>query len=351
MHLGPLVGSRDNNFNLLRLLASLVVVVSHSFHVVLGSEPWHLMLGSTPGRMAVDVFFVISGFLVTRSLEYRRDVLEFACARAMRILPGLAVNLVFVALVVGAVFATIPPSDYYADSGLLTYIFRNLQILVLPIPFNDLPGVRVENGSLWTLTVEVCCYILLLCGWVAWRHARGSSRVDVVVLGITAIIAGWALRRYFQIAGFHLAWMFTSGVLAYYFRDRIKLSGRVAVVALLILLLSTSQRTAFQALLLLAGPYLIFCAAYLPGGRIRKFNRLGDYSYGVYIYGMPMQFVVHQVVPSAGVVAHIAMAVPLVLAVAAVSWHFVERPSLNAIPRIIAVWRRSIAPKAVSGST
>jgi peptidoglycan/LPS O-acetylase OafA/YrhL len=88
MYLASFAGSRDNNFNLVRLLAAIAVVVSHGFYLVLGGkefEPGYSTLGATPGSLAVDVFFVVSGFLVTRSLEYRRSVVEFACARALRI--------------------------------------------------------------------------------------------------------------------------------------------------------------------------------------------------------------------------------------------------------------------------
>jgi peptidoglycan/LPS O-acetylase OafA/YrhL len=228
----------------------------------------------------------------------------------------------------------------------VTYVLRNLQVLVLPLPFSQLPGLRIENGSLWTLPVEICCYLLLLCGWVICRHAGLKSRLDLIVSGIATLVAGLALWRYAQTAGLHLAWMFTSGVLAHYLQARIKLSFRVAVVGLVVLVLSSSHRMAFQAAVLLVVPYLVLCASYLPGGRIRSFNRLGDYSYGVYIYGAPVQFSVLHLAPSAGVLAHVAMVVPIVIAVAAVSWHVVEKPSLRAVPRIVAALRRSMTPKA-----
>ncbi len=88
---------RDNNFNLIRLMAALSVLFSHSV-AALGlpssREFFFDHLGLSLAEMAVDVFFVTSGFLVAGSLVNRGDVIAFLWARALRIYPAIWVMLV-----------------------------------------------------------------------------------------------------------------------------------------------------------------------------------------------------------------------------------------------------------------
>ena len=63
--------SRDNNFNLIRFTAAFLVLVSHSFPLATGrgdSEPLYNLIGIGFGHIAVDIFFITSGFLITGSL-------------------------------------------------------------------------------------------------------------------------------------------------------------------------------------------------------------------------------------------------------------------------------------------
>lgn len=81
-----------------------MVLVSHSFVIATGNpqaEPWDGLLGRSPGGMAVDIFFVISGFLVTASVTKQPSLWPFLLARGLRIYPGLWVALLLTALVVG----------------------------------------------------------------------------------------------------------------------------------------------------------------------------------------------------------------------------------------------------------
>ncbi len=98
--LGDVAQSRDNNLNLLRFLAAAAVALSHSFLLVTGdpeSRPLMKATGFSIGYHAVDIFFVISGFLVTQSWMRRNSLLDFTVARALRIYPALAVCVVLTA--------------------------------------------------------------------------------------------------------------------------------------------------------------------------------------------------------------------------------------------------------------
>jgi peptidoglycan/LPS O-acetylase OafA/YrhL len=336
MTLSEAAVGRDNNYTLLRLVAALAVIVSHGFAIVLGgpeNEPWRTMLGLTPGGLAVDVFFVISGFLVTRSLDFRRSGSEFIAARVLRIFPGLLVNLLFVAFLLGPALSTLSTSDYFGDAKTLRFVLHNLQMLALPYPDTALPGVAIANGSLWTLPVEVCCYVVLVAGWVALKRLRAWSWPDVPVALAALLVTAIAIWRYSQTAGFSLAWMFASGAVLYGLRSQIRLKASWAALFLALVLVSMLDRRAFQLVLLLVCPYLVFCVAYLPTGKIRLANRLGDYSYGTYIYGFPIQVGVFATFPAASVWQHVALSTAITLSLAVLSWHFVESPALKLVPR------------------
>jgi peptidoglycan/LPS O-acetylase OafA/YrhL len=103
---------KDNNFNLIRLIAALAVLVTHSFAIATGNpelEPLRGWLGMTIGDFAVDAFFITSGFLVTASLARRQSGLEFVCARVLRIYPALLVMVALTVFVVGPLLSRLSP--------------------------------------------------------------------------------------------------------------------------------------------------------------------------------------------------------------------------------------------------
>mgnify|MGYP006914780188 FL=1 len=71
-----------------------------------------------------------------------------------------------------------------------------------------------------------------------------------------------------------------------------------------------------------------FYIGHLNLGRLREYNLLGDYSYGTYIYAFPIQ----QLVAHWGVrdpFVNIAIALPITLICAVLSWKFIEKPALD----------------------
>jgi peptidoglycan/LPS O-acetylase OafA/YrhL len=175
MQLGQLAHGRDNNFNLIRIIAASGVLVTHSFALVTGdkmSEPLRAQLGIPLGSLAVDTFFITSGFLVTASLLKRQSLLEFAWARCLRIFPALLAMLCLTVLGVGLFFSTLSSSQYLLDPQTYRYLAR-ASVLVFGI-VDGLPGVfesnplrGAVNGSLWTMPYEVWMYMLLGLAWLA----------------------------------------------------------------------------------------------------------------------------------------------------------------------------------------
>src|SRR3954453_13126863 len=118
-------GMRDNNFDTMRRVAALCVVISHSFPLSYGAaaaQPLFLLShGQTDlGTLSVYVFFVLSGFLITGSFE-RQPPHQFVLARGLRLLPGLAAVLFILTFLVGPILTTIPLGEYFCSGK--TYYF------------------------------------------------------------------------------------------------------------------------------------------------------------------------------------------------------------------------------------
>jgi peptidoglycan/LPS O-acetylase OafA/YrhL len=341
MKLADIAHGRDNNFNLIRFCAAFAVLISHSYAVAIGSggaEPMRHTLGLTWAYIAVDVFFLTSGFLVTASLLTRRSLVGFAWARALRILPALWVMLVLTVFGLGLALTSSSAHGYLTAHETWRYFLKNAILLRGMVP--DLPGVfasnpipSVVNGSLWTLGPEVEMYLILFALGIL---ATVTRRLGVIRWSVVAI-AVWAAVSYFDNGSFdnssdeyaRLAFLFFLGASCYLFRDRIPFNRSTFFGLLAVVLLSALHRRAFFFAFSVALPYLVFYLAYGFGGRIRAFNRCGDYSYGIYIYAFPVEQTTAQLVPGISVASLMGISAIVTLALAMLSWHLLEKRALR----------------------
>jgi len=335
---------RDNNFNLLRVFGSLVVMFSHSFALVTGSidsEPLHQRLGIMFGNLTLDMFFVTSGFLITRSYLDRRSILEYTYARVLRIYPALLLAIFLTVFVVGAMTTSLPTGDYFSSIETWKYLLRNSIVALglkedLPGVFETVPFPNRVNVSLWTLPHEVRLYaivaVLLFCtGFLANRLRWIGYRSVFLFIGLvaTAVLATSWFQHVVSPEALRLYALFFIGSAVYIWRDRIVLSAGWAWGGLALLLALSGNREAFHVAYALVFPYLVLCVVYLPGGFIRKFNGYGDYSYGMYIYAWPIQQLLIQRFPSLSpgelFVASVAATLPLAM----LSWFLLEKKALR----------------------
>ncbi|MFA9275950.1 MAG: acyltransferase family protein [Candidatus Aquirickettsiella gammari] len=337
--LGELAVGKDNNFNLLRLLAAFAVLISHSFAMLGQPEPFAASVGKNLGAMAVDVFFVTSGFLVCASLMRSRNALDYLRARVFRIFPALWVMLVFSVFVLGAGFSQLDFASYLHEAQTWRYFLKNALLMggvefYLPGLFeqNHLKGI--VNGSLWSMIYELSMYVLLLLSCSVYFYVtKFRSQVMALFLALAMFLCAWFVSdRYYLLEHFQLlrfVWFFFVASIFYLIRHRLYMSGKImaCIVAAGLIALSISGH-AFLIVYYLTLPYVLFYLAYVPAGKIRAFNRLGDYSYGVYLYAFPLQqaliagfsgWTVSMLGFSAGV---------LTLMCAICSWHWVEQPVL-----------------------
>jgi peptidoglycan/LPS O-acetylase OafA/YrhL len=333
---------RDNNFNLIRLLAALSVIFSHSV-AILGlpskDEFFFDHLGLSLAEMAVDVFFVTSGFLVTASLINRGSLIAFLWARALRIYPALWVMLALTVLALAPALTSLPLADYFGAPKTHEYFWKCATLIggvryALPGVFETLPLKGEFNGSLWTLPIELRMYLTLAAGWFVLAV---SPAIRLRALTLAAPVAAAAflliiLRGRFSGEEFNAAnirvFMFMYGTMLYLWRDRVPLGRGVLAALMAALLLASFSKPVFFAAYVLCLAPLVIHLAYIPGGRVRTFNDWGDSSYGVYIYAFPIQQTLALHLPAMPLFAMVALSSLLTLVVAALSWHGIEKRAL-----------------------
>jgi peptidoglycan/LPS O-acetylase OafA/YrhL len=119
---------------------------------------------------------------------------------------------------------------------------------------------------------------------------------------------------------------FLLGMLCYAFRDRIRLSWLPAVLLAMAYVLT--RFSVVSTILLYAGfAYGLLWLA--SASFLRRLSPKYDYSYGIYLYGFVVQQTVASFVPALNSYVAFALSVPITVALAALSWHWVERPCLT----------------------
>jgi peptidoglycan/LPS O-acetylase OafA/YrhL len=344
MRLDTVSAGKDNNLNLLRVLAATAVLLSHSFVLSTGdpgAEPLRTRLGMPLGSIAVDVFFIVSGFLVTGSIWKSQSTIDFVVARVLRIFPGLLVMLALTVFVMGTALTTLDWSAYLSAKETRVYLAKCATLFFgaaynLPGVFSENPYKNAVNGSLWTLPFEVKMYAILAAMWLASKAAlRFRARAFALGCVASAVASGGYVAITYLVRGetssfFWLFFMFFGGAACFVVRRHIHISRTVALslVVALVLAAAVSQK-AFLAIYILSLPYITLYCAYGPAGWIRSYNAVGDFSYGIYIYAFPVQQALVAAMPSIAPIPLFLCSGIATLLLAMLSWFLIERKALS----------------------
>lgn len=337
------VNQHPSGFDYMRIALACSVLLWHSYQISYG---WEAALGfwETPAGFGLELilpmFFCLSGFLVTGSLERNRDLRKFLTLRVIRIYPALCVEVVISALIFGPVLTTVDLGTYFTSRTFFTYFFNTIGWIHYNLPGvfkqNTLPDM--VNVSLWTVPYELECYVeLSLLVLVGFMRARWIS--FALFLASTALTIG-LLRHWGESGtppgGLHgrvLVLCFLAGTVVFRLREVLPFSGGLALAsaALAIAMLR------FDISVCLAPLFVAYTTVYLGMQDPRRTIVVssGDYSYGVYLYASPFQQAVSFLLgPSNSWGANVALALPLTVMFALFSWHVVEKPFLR-VKRLI----------------
>lgn len=330
---------QHNSFGALRLIASLVVIYTHSFPLALGVSAHEPIIGLefSLGTVGVFMFFAISGILVTKSLVESRSLIHFCVFRAVRIFPALLVCLILCAFVLGSLVTQIPFGQYFSEWGLYSFLLRNMTLLwnvqsTLPGVFASNPLPNAVNDPLWTLTWEIRAYLLLAIGTVFFfavvpsPQCNGSKRYRTAGILLFLLSAANAIFWSASKPSLFLVLFFLGGAL--YLLEL----GTAAMMTLLagttILAILGYGTPMFDVLFvgwLAVSVYILGFSGIGESNFLEKY----DLSYGLYIYAFPvgqlLVFCFH--VTNPWVLLGLNTAVAALLA--ATSWLLVEKPMLN----------------------
>jgi len=290
-----MTNGQRNNFDALRLSGAFLVLISHQFALSGRVEPTFLGDHSF-GNLGVLIFFSISGYLVTSSWLKDPSILRFTARRALRMVPALCISIPLTFAVIAALGLTGFPEN----------------------------PKHLPNGSLWTIPYEVYCYGLLIVAGTATR--RPSIVLVVGIFGYFAL-SGLQSGESF-LADFGL--FFAAGSLLRacpYLRKPLPTLFSLVMGYALIRIDQTKLGLAFVI------PSLTVAIGLRSWAGLRDISKIGDLSYGIYIYAWPMQQIgVALLGRETPYLELLSITVPVTVALAAASWHIVEKKALRFKP-------------------
>lgn len=340
--------NHNNNFNLIRLLAASFVLVTHSYTLTNRGEG-DILSRLTSGSLsfsytAVATFFCISGFLILQSAINSSGFSSFFFRRVLRIIPGLIGSLCFAVFILGPIFTTLSLKQYFTSLGTfkpLLSAFIYIQQYTIDSVFSTNPN-HALNGSLWTLKYEFTCYIVcFLCVYLKLYRQRIFFLFLLILMLLFRIIIGNRLFWYDYASPLFLwhniryinewFWFFLSGMVFYLYKDTFKINGLFLIILLLVYTVFAAFKME-QVLRILSYIVIPACVFYFYNYKSPEKAFLGgnDFSYGMYIYGFPVQqtliFITNNTI---NLYALIFLSILLTIPFSFLSWFFIEKKALK----------------------
>ena len=328
----------NNQFDKIRILAALGVIVSHHFSLTGTQGPFWLenrwLNWAFLGGVCVMVFLCISGYLVTRSWCRQPQFGPYLWKRVLRLWPGMLGSVLLCIFFFGLIFTNLPAREFLLSPQTRQFLFDNLSLVRenanLPGVFMNQGYAGVMNGVYWTIPMEFMCYLVL-----GALGVLGVLRVPLLVNGLAlAYIAGFLVFANYDFTGQIRHWIeypafFVAGSWIALHNDWFMRNGkRILLIAgpILLILYFFTPLTATARFFLI--PLFVIYIGNLPA-KESWFTRLGDPSYGIYLYGFPIAQSVIAVAPKLNFWVSLSLALILAVMAGYASWLLLESRALR----------------------
>lgn len=330
-----------NNFNFLRFLFALMVVVSHSYPLSGSNEREQWIHQITDRQLnwasiGLNGFFIISGYFIFQSLQRSVSLTDYFKKRLLRIFPALVVMLLLVLLIVPFLYTG--HGSLFLEKEYYTFLPNNLSLYgfqsIIKGVF-DTNYYHAINGSLWTIRYEFSLYVALAVLFYFRNREKLIATILFMVFVIMYLVFIFFIQRVagskiFNLQGYHLfnlGTFFVAGsVLASL--DFEKYINKSILFGLIVVAVIAIYFQSYDLVKHIVLPIIILTIGFIPIPFFSSFDKFGDMSYGIYIYSFPVQ---QTLVYLFHLKVYMLILVSLFVSIALgyLSWHLIEKRALK----------------------
>ncbi|OAT18027.1 acetyltransferase [Buttiauxella gaviniae ATCC 51604] len=335
MLLRDVLKKENNNLDLIRIIAACLVIYGHAYFISpqAGADDFvRSLIGfDYSGSMAVKVFFFISGLVVTNSYFRKKDIHDFIISRFFRIWPAL-ITIIVISYLYALIATTFSASEFMASSNPLDYLVGSFFLKFtwsFPGVFSNNPS-STFNGSLWSITYEVGCYIILMSIASLFKFNKLAISIICAMVIIDSVYQPLGVFRESigRVEVKYLPACFAIGVISSIYQDKIQVNIKnLSTIILVTMILNAQLSSLYELSFYIAIMYsiLFICSRKC----FIKIKPKYDISYGIYLYGFPIQQIIHNNFKDYGISTNQLLSITISICAGLFSWILIEKRFMN----------------------
>lgn len=323
-----------NNFDFVRFLVASMVIISHSVPLTGNGIPYIKILLKNQvdlGTLCVDVFFIISGYLIVASYMRLNNIYKFLLFRVLRIFPALIVVVILTVFIIGPIVSNVSTFDYFHSFSTYNYL-QNIFLFSIQDKLTGFDNHSLTdfhntvNGALWTLPFEFTCYLITAVLGIY----KLINKFTVLLIFTLSIFLNIYYPDAIHPSFFKLLSYFFAGGVFYIFKDEIIYNYKLLMISIVVIAVSVFYGRWFNIVLPLFGAYILFYFSLSKRIKLYNFGKYGDFSYGIYIYGfLIQQLVIMFFHGNMSNTLNYMISLPIAIILGALSFHVIETPFLK----------------------